>query len=145
MIIASKPNLGRRILAGIVDYILIFGFTIIYIYTLGEPNNEGGYKVEGLRALGPVLIWALLTIGLEQIFGRTIGNSFVELKPQSINGLSHNLMIGQSIKRHLLDPIDMSFFGIVGIMAISSTEKHQRLGDIWAKTIVVRTDKTENE
>ncbi|WP_149275113.1 RDD family protein [Pareuzebyella sediminis] len=145
MIVTSQPNLTRRIIAGLVDYVLIFCFTIIYTYTIGEPNEEGGYGVSGFLALGPVLIWGVMTVGIEQWFGRTIGNSLVELKPKSINGLVDSPIFLQSLQRHLLDPIDMSFLGIVGIISINATEKNQRLGDIWAKTVVVRTDNKENE
>ena len=28
-------------------------------------------------------------------------------------------------------------FGLIGVITIKNTEKHQRLGDLWAKTIVV--------
>jgi uncharacterized RDD family membrane protein YckC len=37
----------------------------------------------------------------------------------------------------LLDPIDILFYGIPAIIAIKNSDKHQRLGDMWAKTIVV--------
>jgi len=39
----------------------------------------------------------------------------------------------------LLDPIDMFFFGLIGIVTIKNTDKNQRLGDIWGNTIVVKT------
>jgi uncharacterized RDD family membrane protein YckC len=39
----------------------------------------------------------------------------------------------------LLDPVDFFFYGIPALVAISKTEKHQRLGDLWAETIVVDT------
>lgn len=145
MIVTSQPNLARRIIAGFIDYLLIFCFTIIYIYLVGEPNDEGGYGVSGLLALGPMLIWGIMTVGIEQWFGRTIGNSLVDLKPKSIDGIVDSPMFVQSLQRHLLDPIDMFFFGIVGIILINITEKKQRLGDIWAKTVVVRTDRKKNE
>ncbi|WP_299535537.1 RDD family protein [Ulvibacterium sp.] len=140
MIIFNKSNLLRRIVAGIIDYILIFCFTIIYISLVGEPNNNGGSVVSGYKSLGPILFWLTMTVGLEQFFGRTIGNSAVELKPISINGLWERPTFTQSLKRHLLDPIDMFFFGMVGIIVVSSTPNSQRLGDLWAETNVVRTD-----
>ena len=31
----------------------------------------------------------------------------------------------------------MFFFGLVGIITIKNTDKNQRVGDLWAKTIVV--------
>jgi uncharacterized RDD family membrane protein YckC len=43
----------------------------------------------------------------------------------------------QALKRHLLDPIDILLYGIPAIIAIRNSDKHQRLGDMWANTIVV--------
>ncbi|MGY3793761.1 RDD family protein [uncultured Aquimarina sp.] len=137
----TESNVGSRILAGFIDYLIIYGFFSAYVYTYGEPGSDGGYSVNGLPALIPILFWAIMTIGLEQIFGATIGNSIAGLKPISINGISKKLSFGQSLLRHLFDPIDMFFFGLVGILTINNSEKNQRVGDIVAKTIVVKPKK----
>lgn len=137
----DKSNVRNRILAGIVDYVIIYIFLIIYVYYFGEPNKEGGYGVSGLPALIPVFFWCFMTIGVEQIFGRTFGNYAVDLKPISLNETNSDLAFMQSLKRHLLDPIDMSFFGLVGILIIKNTPNKQRLGDLWANTIVVSAKK----
>jgi len=134
----TKPNLGNRFLAGLLDYAIIFVFTFIYIYTFGEPNNEGGYSVKGIKGIIPILFWGIMTVGLEQWIGATLGNYLAELKPVSISGMNQKLTFGQSLKRHLLDPIDMSMLGLVGIITIKNTDKNQRLGDLWAKTIVIK-------
>ncbi len=144
----TEPNIGNRILAGLVDYIIIYVFFFIYIYTFGEPNEEGGYGVSGIPALVPILFWGIMTVGFEQWFGATLGNLLVGLKPISIKKSSDNSTFsgtdeeptfGQSLKRHLLDPIDMFFFGLIGIITIKNTDKNQRLGDIWGNTIVIKT------
>ncbi|WP_299438325.1 RDD family protein [uncultured Aquimarina sp.] len=134
----TESNIGNRILAGFIDYLIIYAFFFAYVYAYGEPDPDGGYSVSGLPALIPVIFWGLMTIGLEQLFGATIGNSIVGLKPISINGISEKLSFGQSLLRHLLDPIDMFFFGLVGILTIQNSEKNQRVGDLVANTIVVK-------
>lgn len=139
--INSKKNIGKRIFAGIFDYILIFTFFFIFVYTYGEPNEEGGFTVNGILALVPVLFWALMTVGVEQLLGATLGNYAVELKPISLIGDLEKPSFVQSLKRHLLDPIDMFFFGIVGIISIKNSAKNQRLGDQWANTTVVNSKK----
>lgn len=145
--ITTEPNIGKRIAAGLVDYIIIYAFFFIYVYSFGEPTEDGGYSVSGFLGLVPVLFWGLMTVGLEQLFGATLGNSLVGLKPisilENIDGQAFKSTIqkpsfGQSFKRHLLDPIDMSFFGLVGIITIKNSRKNQRLGDQWAKTIVIK-------
>ena len=147
-----KPNIGNRFAAVLVDYIIIYTFFFWFVYQFGVPNEEGGYTVNGLPAFIPVLFWGIITIGFEQIFGATLGNLLVGLKPISIKEDSGNdsfksveekITFPQSFKRHLLDPIDMFLFGLIAIITIKNTDKNQRLGDLWAKTVVVHnSDKT---
>lgn len=134
-----KSYLGKRILAGIIDYILVFGYMLILMYFFGTPDNEGGYSLDGLHAFSVFIFWAIMTIGVEQAFGATIGNYLNNIKPISLNGdIEEKIHLSQSIKRHLLDIIDMSFFGLIGIVIINNTKNHQRLGDLWAKTVVIK-------
>ena len=138
--IKTEPNIGDRFVAGLVDYIIIYGLTFFLIFSFGEPNDEGAYSLNGLPALIPIIFWLIMTVGLEIGFGATIGNSLVKLKAIPKNGMNRKLTFGESFKRHLLDPIDMFFFGIIAIVTIKNTDKNQRLGDIWGNTIVVRTE-----
>ena len=136
-----KSNLGKRFLAGLIDYTIIFSLTYAFLYSFGEPNEDGGYSVTGILSLVPFVFWFTFTVLFESFFGSTFGNSIVGLKPKSLMSNNRELTFGQSIKRHLLDPFDMFPFGIIGVITIKNTEKHQRLGDIWAKTIVVEVTK----
>jgi len=141
--IKTEPNIGLRIIAGLIDYVIIYGFTFAIIFILGEPNNNGGYSLTGAPTLIPILFWLFLTVILECGLGGTIGNSIVRLKAIPLNGRNRKLTFGESLKRHLLDPIDMFFFGLVGIVTIKNSERHQRVGDIWAKTMVVKMKNLE--
>ena len=142
----TQPLIGKRIIAGLVDYAIIYGFLFIFIFAFGEPEESGEYSVSGVLTLVPILFWAIMTIGIEQLMGETLGNSLVDLKPVSIKptlnltfkGSNQKLTFGQSFKRHLLDPIDMFLFGLIGILTIKNSEKNQRLGDMWAQTIVMK-------
>ena len=136
----TKPNIGKRILAGFIDYLIIYIFFFIYVYAFGEPNADGEYTVNGLPALVPIIFWGIMTIGLEIGFGATLGNSLAGLKAIPKSGINRKLTFWESFKRHLLDPIDMFFFGLIGIVTIKNTDKNQRLGDIWGNTIVVRCE-----
>lgn len=132
-----KTNIEKRVLAGLIDYTIISLFFFVYIFTFGKPNDSGGYSVTGVLALIPEIFWFCFTVLLEFYFGATLGNSIVGLKPKSLIANNGNLTFSQSFKRHLLDPIDMFPFGFIGIITIKNTTKNQRLGDIWAKTIVL--------
>jgi len=137
----TEPNLGNRILAGLIDYTLIYFFTFTMVFVLGEPNEEGVYSLSGGPSLIPILFWLIMTVGLEIGLGATLGNSIAGLKAIPISGQNRKLTFGQSLKRHLLDPVDMFFFGLPGIITIKNTDKNQRIGDLWAKTIVVKEKK----
>ncbi len=130
-----KPNVGARFLAGFIDYTIIIVVNSLLIYTLGKPNLEGTYELNGWPVLILFVFWGFATIGIEQLFGATLGNGIVGLKPVKEN--FEKITFTQSLKRHLLDPVDMFFFGLVGIVIIKNTPNNQRVGDIWAKTIVV--------
>lgn len=138
--IETEPNIGKRMFAGFIDYLFIVSFFYAYLYAFGEPNNAGGHTVSGFMTLPPLVFWGIFTIGFEQWFGATLGNLLVGLRPLSINGINKELTFGQSLKRHLLDMVDMFFFGIVGIIVIQKTERNQRIGDIWAETIVLKEE-----
>ena len=139
----TKPNLGKRFAAGLIDYGLIMLYFVLMIYLFGEPNDEGGYSVNGLPGFSIMVIWFILTVGLEQMTGSTLGNRSQGLKVAPKADPRKSLTFGQSLKRHLLDVIDLWPFGLLGILTIRNTEYNQRLGDLWAKTVVL--DKVDTE
>ena len=136
----KEKNIGKRIFAGLLDYIMIFTFFYFFTYTFGEPNIYGEYELNGYLAFIPLFFWLFITVGIEQILGATIGNFIVDLKPVSLLEDGEKPTILQSLKRHILAPIDMLFLGIIGIIIIKNTEKNQRLGDLWANTTVVKIE-----
>ncbi|BCY28725.1 RDD family protein [Flavobacterium okayamense] len=133
----TKKNIGKRIFAGFIDYLIVYLLMFAFAYSFGEPNEEGGFSVTGILALMPFVFWFVIIVLLESVYGATIGNSLVGLKPQSLISRNGEVSLGQSFKRHLLDPIDMFPFGLIGIITIKNSDKNQRLGDLWANTIVV--------
>ena len=132
----KKASLIERILSGVIDYFLIFGFIGILLFYYGEENSisEGGKSLNGLPALAVIIFWFVITILSDYLFGQTIGNYFLGIKPVPKTNNHNRLTFTESIKRHLFDWIDLSF---VGIILIAVTEDKQRLGDLWAKTIVI--------
>lgn len=134
----TEPNTGRRIAAGLIDYLIVYCFAFLLIILIGDPTDDGGYKLSGIELLIPVLAWLVVTVIIECTIGATLGNSLVGLKAIPINRDLRNLTFFESLKRHLLDIVDMSFFGLVGIIAINSTNYNQRVGDLLAGTIVVK-------
>lgn len=136
----NKINITDRIFAGLIDYVIVFGITFLLVFIFGNENSEGGYTLSGFPAITPILSWLILIVGVESFFGATMGNLIMNLKPIPISGEERKLTLWESCKRHLADPIDMFLFGLIGIITIKNSNKNQRLGDIWAKTIVINTN-----
>jgi|JI7StandDraft_1071085.scaffolds.fasta_scaffold135801_2 uncharacterized RDD family membrane protein YckC len=140
--LGNKKNIGRRFVAGLIDYVLLYSLIFAYLYSFGEQNNEGGgYSVTGIAAIVPFVLWFAIIVLTEVFYGATLGNSLMNLKPKSLTTNNGELTFGQSITRHLFDPIDMFPFGIIGILTIKNSSKNQRLGDIIANTTVVEVKK----
>nr|WP_319997637.1 RDD family protein [uncultured Draconibacterium sp.] len=142
MNITNKPYLTRKFIATIIDYSILTVLSFFYIKEFGEPNGSGAYQVEGLDALPPILFWLLLFPIAESIFSATLGHFIVGLKVIDVGGSKPDFI--QTLKRRLADIVDLVFYGIPAMIAIKKTEKNQRLGDLWAETMVVcRKEKIE--
>ena len=130
-----KTNLKRRIFATIIDYGIYFVFFYFYVDFFGHTNDSGGKTVEGWLALALPLFWFIYFVVVEAYSGATLGHHNLNLLV--ITTTRNKIGFEEAIKRHLLDFIDIYFLGIPAIIAIRNTDKHQRIGDLWANTIVV--------
>jgi uncharacterized RDD family membrane protein YckC len=140
--ISTKPNILKRLVAFLIDYCIIFSFTILIMYYFGTSNEDGSTSVKGFPGLTPILFWFLWIIFPEQFYGSTLGNRLLSLKVISIkNPNTTSLTFGQSFKRHFLDTFDVVYF--IGFILLKNTKYNQRLGDIWAKTIVIDLEDKE--
>lgn len=139
----TKPNIGKRFRAAFVDYGIMFFITYLLVHYYGEESADGSYSLMGYPFILLILIWSIYIVGVEMFYGATFGNSLQKLKPISIRSEKKELTLGQSLKRHLLDLWDMALFGLLGYLFIKNTKYNQRLGDLWAKTIVI--DLTDKE
>jgi uncharacterized RDD family membrane protein YckC len=81
------------------------------------------------------IFWFLYFVVVEAFYGATLSHQAFNLKVLKID--RKEISFAQALQRHLLDPIDILFYGIPAIIAIKNADKHQRLGDMWAKTIIV--------
>lgn len=131
----TKPNLKKRIPAALLDYSVFMLATAVYIMLFGSEAEDGEMVVSGLPTLAIPIAWFLYFVVVEAFYGATLGHQALNLKV--LNTDRKDIDFTQALKRHLLDPVDMFFYGIPAIIAITKSNKHQRLGDMWADTIVV--------
>ena len=132
-----RTNLKERVIATILDYALFLLPTYFYIMFFGQNNDEGGKTVTGFMALIIPAYWFVYFVFIEAHYGATIGHQGLSLKVISAD--RKNIGLRQAFKRHLLDPFEIFCWGIPAIIAILNSNKHQRVGDMWARTIVVNT------
>jgi uncharacterized RDD family membrane protein YckC len=140
MIIISgqKKNLVQRYYAGLLDYLIILIFVVVYVYLAGDVNDEGTYRVTGFKALLIPVVWFFYFPVCEGIMGQTIGKKAFHLHVVNVTG--ERTSIGQAFLRRVVDPVEMVFFGIAAILIINFSDKNQKIGDMMAGTTVVRTD-----
>lgn len=142
-------DLGSRIVAGFVDYVIIgiiAGVLSIFAFVpwMGAgPMMIGGIGwpawfsgMFGIMAL-MWLLWLVYFTYFEGTSGQTIGKRLMQIRVLRESG--GRCDIGSALIRNILRIIDhLPFLYILGIILIASTEKRQRLGDMLAKTIVAK-------
>jgi uncharacterized RDD family membrane protein YckC len=142
-------DLGSRIVAGIVDYIIIgivagiLSILLVVPWATTGPGMMGPFDTMGWASgiwgvLGVMfLLWLIYFTYFEGTSGQTIGKKFTHIRVIKENGSRCDF--GSALIRNLLRIIDhLPFLYILGIILIAATEKKQRLGDMLAKTIVVK-------
>ena len=133
-------SLGLRVIAALFDAFV--GALIWYPFfhfwgTNDETRNQ--YNVSGLRALAMLCATAAYWILTEWILGATAGKLICDLRVVSQEG--KKCSFGQSVKRNVLRAVDFFPFYVPGFLAAKLSPLRQRLGDQWAKTIVVKKRK----
>lgn len=126
--------MGRRALAAIVDVAVTF--TAGYYATIwwGEPF-PGGRGWQGIEAILSMVVFASYWVLLEWALGATFGKLLLRLRVVSLTG--EECTFAQSLKRNLLRTVDVQFFYLVGYLVAKFNPNRQRLGDLWAGTIVI--------
>jgi uncharacterized RDD family membrane protein YckC len=131
---------GRRVLAIIVDGLVLGVLFWVMSLIFGASSAEGGMASASLGTLGTllylILAFAYFTL-LEGYRGQTLGKMLLGIKVvREDNGEVPG--IGAAAIRTVLRLIDGVFAYLVGFIAIQISSKNQRLGDMAANTLVVR-------
>jgi uncharacterized RDD family membrane protein YckC len=127
--------LGIRALAAILDSVVVFLTCFLIVETWGEAGPEGSKVLTGIPALLLMLATASFWILPEWLLGSTMGKWACDLRVTTMNGGGISFL--QSLKRNVLRLLDLFPFYLTGFVTASLTPNRQRLGDLWAKTIVV--------
>jgi uncharacterized RDD family membrane protein YckC len=145
-VIGSQPNLateGERIVAVIIDMIIVFIFSLVIFIPLAFI--VGFFSLLGPFAFffGPAilltfLLWLLYFTYFESTSGQTLGKQIMNIRVVDESTLQR-LDFGRSLVRNILRIIDwLPLFYLIGFLLIATNEKKQRLGDLAARSIVVK-------
>ncbi len=130
-------GVGSRIFAHLIDLVMV-GAIMVLIFVgaglLGTLDQNLGSAIVLLALfLVPFLYFILLEAFMK---GQTLGKKSCHLRVAMEDGTPITLMA--SITRNLLRPGDiLPLFYFVGIIAMFTNPKSQRIGDLVAKTVVL--------
>lgn len=143
---AEQASLIRRALAQLVDVLVFMGPVVVPIalwmgslMDMEDMPPSTPFKMMGIFALIP--LWGLIVFFLYSFLEGRYGVTPGKLAT-GIRVLGTDLQpcgFGRAAVRNLLKAVDGFFNFIVGIMVIALTENWQRVGDMAARTVVVRT------
>ncbi len=136
----NLAGLGSRIAAALVDAIVLGIVVILAAFGILGLSDAIGSP---LLALGiGWLVAMVLTLGYFVGFeafnqGRTPGKAMFSIRVLGVDG--EPVGFGPSVVRNLLRLVDLfPLLPILGPVAILASDRNQRLGDLAARTIVVR-------
>jgi len=125
-------SLGERIVAFIIDLVIIFVFAILCSIAISQAG--GGEELFYIMAI----LIMFHTLFFETLFhGQTIGKKAMNIKVVKMDGTQAGL--GNFLMRWILRLVDIYLMsGAVAVLTIIMTQNGQRLGDIAAGTVVIK-------
>jgi len=142
----ETPEFHKRLFAWMTDFFILTAYYLIIRYALSQiagnhksPENDMPF-IYNLSAVYLLLYVPLLVYHLVceiTMNGQSIGKKLLGIKVISENGGQPALH--QYLIRWLLRPFDFYFFGLVGLLTVVNSKRNQRLGDMAAGTLVIKT------
>jgi uncharacterized RDD family membrane protein YckC len=142
---ADTDVIGRRVVATIIDA-LVIGVLVTIVgavlgLLLGTRQGAMSFELQGFAAFFSFVVILALVFGyyafLEGSRGQTVGKMLCGIKVVR-EDTGEVPGFGKASVRTLARIIDGLFSYLVAFVAAMMSEKHQRLGDMAAHTLVVR-------
>jgi uncharacterized RDD family membrane protein YckC len=137
--VAQQPreyaSVTRRAVAALIDLVPTIGIGFVIAAMAGQID-EYGFVLTGL----PVVVWMLAVLCYHAVaevgFHATLGKWLLGIRVEMLDG--SEIGWGASFVRNIVRLADLFVFGLVGLIAIGTSEHKQRLGDRAAGTVVRR-------
>jgi len=136
----TPASVGDRMLGALIDVaILMIYSTVATIVLLYVGDSLTIYDVGLIIALVLIYFPVILYNPLCEIFarGQSVGKMVMKTRVVTTDGNAPT--VGSCLLRWLLYPIDTYFTGCLGILFIVFGKHRQRLGDLVAGTMVIKT------
>lgn len=138
----QPASIGERILAELLDSVIKSSWLLVWVLGVG---TSGGFSRTWLNSpatilllvvvLLPVIVYSLLSEVL--LNGQTIGKRTMGIRVVRIDGRQPTL--SAYLLRWLFRPFEITLaYGVVAVVTIAVNGRGQRLGDLLAKTAVVK-------
>jgi len=139
----SAASVGHRMLGYLLDLLVKAAYSVviwgIFFYYLGINQRMTGldnwsYYAIIIVVYSPVIFYSLIFESILE--GQTIGKRLLQMKVVKIDG--YQASFGDYLIRWLFRIIDVNFSsGVIGLIAMITSSKTQRLGDMTAGTAVI--------
>jgi uncharacterized RDD family membrane protein YckC len=131
---------GRRVVATLIDGIVLGLLGGIVAQLFGTRTAASGFDFTTLStggSLGLFFVVLVYYVLMESLLGRTVGKMVTGIRVVD-EATGNRPGFGAAIGRTLLRLIDGLFGYLVGFIIVTSSVRRRRLGDMAAKTLVVR-------
>ncbi|MEO6314830.1 MAG: RDD family protein [Chitinophagaceae bacterium] len=132
-------SVGERIVAWLVDVAIFIAYFLLILMAVGISQVESFINKNPWISILLIFPFVFYNLASEiWLNGQTMGKKAMKLKVISLNG--EQATIGQYMIRWLFRMVDIYLFeALVAFITVAVSEKKQRIGDIVAGTVVIRT------
>ncbi|MBQ9556169.1 MAG: RDD family protein [Muribaculaceae bacterium] len=142
----TPASVGDRLLAAIIDYAILGAYVLVVVLGFIGPLETLLYNVSDVVIIAvyvliffPVILYYSICEILAK--GQSVGKIVMKTRVVTIDG---NLpSVSNCLLRWLLYPLDTFLTGFLGVVFITFGRYRQRLGDLAAGTIVIKTSSTQ--
>jgi len=139
--VVAENILGIRIVAGFIDVIVLAILGGVMSAIFGESEADGSSFALNLSGM-PFIIYIALCFAysfvLETATGQTLGKKLMGIRVVAVDGLLTPQKVAIRTLLRVVDGFPWFLPYLVGTVIAATSSKHQRIGDMAAKTLVVR-------
>ena len=142
----TPASVGDRLIAAIIDLAILVVYFVAVFLAFGSYLDPFGFKTSDVVL---IIIYVLVFFPVILYFpaceifarGQSLGKMAMKTRVVTLDGNSPS--VGSCLLRWLLYPIDTFLTGFLGVVFITFGKYRQRLGDLAAGTIVIKTTSTQ--